>query len=289
MKNVFLFITMFVTVLGCRPEPEVEAPEIPSATVYHEFFNVSYGADARQKLDVMLPAGRDTATKLAIFIHGGSWNAGDKADMHIVMRRMIDSGIACVSINYRYASASLDYEDLMNDVALAVQYCKEQAGTWSVSEKDFVIGGASAGAHLAMLHAYKYDDSDQIGAVVALCGPSDFTDIDWLNYASFVGLIGVIENIVGAKYVVGSPLTLDFAQASPKHFVAGAPPTLLIHGSTDLVVPFGQSYELHLALNVADVENKLVEYPATGHDLGIGDPSRFDEIVNHMVDWCRKY
>ncbi|HNN72718.1 MAG TPA: hypothetical protein PKG89_15825, partial [Ferruginibacter sp.] len=44
--------------------------------------DTAYGTAPAQKMDIYLPAGRTAATKLIILIHGGGWEAGDKADMN---------------------------------------------------------------------------------------------------------------------------------------------------------------------------------------------------------------
>ena len=44
-----------------------------------EMFNVSYGSDPEQTMDVYLPAGRsEETTPVIILLHGGFWVAGSK-------------------------------------------------------------------------------------------------------------------------------------------------------------------------------------------------------------------
>lgn len=289
MKKVLVYnILLAVLLLGsCKKEDPKDPAPLPNT--FQHLKNVSYGDHERHTMDVMLPANRDVRTPVMVMIHGGSWNSGDKSELEWIMQQLKDSGVAVVAINYRYASATLDYADLMEDVHDAVNYIHDNAAHWGIKDNNFVIGGYSAGAHLALLYNYKYDTDDYTDAVVSLAGPTDFTDIDWLNYASMAGLIDVINHIVGATYVFGEPLTLDFANASPIHFASYADPTLMIHGSTDFVVPYGQSYNLHVQLNTASITNRIIEYPATGHDLGIADASRMSDILNHVVTWTRTY
>jgi dipeptidyl aminopeptidase/acylaminoacyl peptidase len=47
----------------------------------------------------------------------------------------------------------------------------------------------------------------------------------------------------------------------------GDPPTFLVHGTNDSVVPVSQSEELAAALTEAGVRNQLVVIPGAGHDL----------------------
>lgn len=48
--------------------------------------DVSYGTHQRNKMDVLLPAGRNTSkSKVLVLIHGGGWIAGDKSDFDILL------------------------------------------------------------------------------------------------------------------------------------------------------------------------------------------------------------
>jgi triacylglycerol lipase len=47
----------------------------------------------------------------------------------------------------------------------------------------------------------------------------------------------------------------------------GDPPTFLVHGASDPLVPVSQSEEPAAALTKAGVPNRLVVIPGAGHDL----------------------
>ncbi|GAC1427104.1 MAG: hypothetical protein NVSMB7_03870 [Chitinophagaceae bacterium] len=69
--------------------------------------DISYGTDARQKMDIYLPANRSaTATKLIFLIHGGGWNEGDKADFnaYVVVLQQNLPDYTIININYRLAA-----------------------------------------------------------------------------------------------------------------------------------------------------------------------------------------
>jgi triacylglycerol lipase len=63
---------------------------------------------------------------------------------------------------------------------------------------------------------------------------------------------------VPASYIAASPAD----QVRP-----GDPPTFLVHGGNDPLVPVSQSQELAAALTAAGVPNQLDVIPGAGHDL----------------------
>ena len=60
---------------GCKKSAVI--PVVPLKT--EDFINVSYGTDARNKLDIYLPAERDISTPVILLVHGGSWFEGDRS------------------------------------------------------------------------------------------------------------------------------------------------------------------------------------------------------------------
>jgi acetyl esterase/lipase len=78
MRHTIISLLFFVFLFSSCKKEDQKAEDVPVAML-----DVSYGANAQQKMDVYLPAGRSiTATKVIIMIHGGAWNSGDKTDFN---------------------------------------------------------------------------------------------------------------------------------------------------------------------------------------------------------------
>ena len=159
--------------------------------------NVRYGADTAQVLDVRLPAGRSSSTPVVMFIHGGAWEGGDKAVFTPTdLSKFTARGYATVNINYRLASVPLNIHDPMlnDDVTAALDYVAAHATEYVVSSGKFALVGHSAGAHLALLEAYKYNSSRRIKAVASLSGPTDFNSAEFL---AIPDVMGILERYLG--------------------------------------------------------------------------------------------
>lgn len=141
--------------------------------------NVSYGSDTTQKMDIYLPAGRDTVnTKVILFIHGGSWSSGDKNEFNeaISAIRTKLPDFAIFNMNYRLAYKGANrFPTQLEDIQSAINFIETKANEHKVNANKFCLIGASAGANLALLNAYKNNKTGKIKAVVDLFGPADLT------------------------------------------------------------------------------------------------------------------
>jgi dipeptidyl aminopeptidase/acylaminoacyl peptidase len=101
------------------------------------------------------------------------------------------------------------------------------------------IGGASSGAHLALLKAYS-GNSGNLKAVVDLFGPTDMKDL-YNNSTSST-------QFVMSFFMSGTPATnaSAYTAASPLFAVNNnSVPTIILHGTADNIVPIHQSDSLN--------------------------------------------
>ena len=150
---------------------------ITDYTIAETKLNVSYGNDSMQRMDIYLPAGRsENSTKSIVLIHGGGWNAGSKNDfatyIDTLKKRLPD--FAIFNIDYRLATTKTIFPTQENDVKSAIEFIAANAEEYGVNKNEIALLGASAGAHLAVLQAYRYDDVKS-KAVIDFFGPTDLT------------------------------------------------------------------------------------------------------------------
>jgi len=119
----------------------------PPAPGTREF---AYGADPKQRLDLVKPAGLTRAPVL-LFIHGGGWSIGDKAHAAGEKARWANGqGWAFASANYRLVPQAT-VEQQAADVASAIAWLRANAAKEGLDPDRIVLMGHSAGAHLAAL------------------------------------------------------------------------------------------------------------------------------------------
>lgn len=278
LYKLFLIVLLFAGISSCTKDEPVSQ----DTTVAQTLLNQSYGTEAAQKMDIYLPAGRNTAsTKVIILIHGGGWTSGDKADFS----SMIDTlkkrlpAYAIFNINYRLSANPLNiFPTQEMDVKKAVEYIYGRSAEYNISGK-YVLMGASAGGHLAMLQAYKYNSPVKAKAVVSFFGPSDLTGMynnpvggNPLLSLALAGAIGVTPAQNQDMYTNSSPVT--FISSST------AMPTILLHGGVDPLVDPSQSVMVQNKLNTAGIVNQYVFYPSGGH--GDWDAATYTDAFNKI-------
>ena len=255
--------------------------------------NIAYGTDPLQKVDIYLPANRTvTTTKVIIMIHGGAWIGGDKNDFNAnidtLKKRLPDYAI--FNINYRLAAppATNVFPTQENDVKAAVEFIYANRASYLVSDK-FVLMGASAGGHLSLLQAYKYQTPVKIKAVVDYCGPTDMAAM-YTDYASNpINQLGITALMSGTPtsnatlYSSSSPITTAYANAT------NACPTIIFQGSADPIVnATTQSLALKTKLTTAGVANEYYLYPGLLH-VDSWPATTFTDTYNKIQTFLATY
>jgi acetyl esterase/lipase len=228
--------------------------------------DIAYGADPKQRMDIYLPANRNVdSTKLIVFVHGGGWNEGDKADFTPYVKELQKRlpGYAFANINYRlfdFSTGVNKFPTQENDVKASIDFLHSKSAEYKISKATILLG-ASAGGHLVLLHGYKNNTLGGIKAIVSFFGPSDLADLYKHRGDPRIPLLLIA--LTGATPTQNQDL---YQQSSPLHFVTGqSPPTLILHGGKDALVPESQSVLLKNKLEASAVAHQYVYYPNEGH------------------------
>ena len=246
-------------------------------TVAETKFNVAYGSDSMQRMDIYLPAGRsEKDTRSVVLIHGGGWNAGSKNDFasYIDMLRKRFPDFAIFNIDYRLATSNTIFPTQENDVKAAIDFIAANASNYGVNKNEMALLGASAGAHLALLQAYKYNDV-KIKAVIDFFGPTDLTVMYNQPWHSMIPYL--LQMLTGTTPAANPKV---YQQSSPASFInAHSAPTLILQGGSDPIVDASQSRLIKDKLEKAGVEHELVIYPRERHGwYGANLKDSFDRI-----------
>jgi acetyl esterase len=141
-----------------------DKPKAGGKTVVPTQANVSYGPHARNILDFW-QARPDQPSPVLVFFHGGSFKAGDKANVltRPVFAECLKAGISVVSANYRFSSDA-PFPAPMRDGGRVVQFLRSKAREWSINPARIAVSGTSAGATLALWIALHDDLADPTSA-----------------------------------------------------------------------------------------------------------------------------
>ncbi len=202
--------------------------------------------------------------------------------------------------------------EIINQIQRAIQYVRYNAKTFGVNPNRFGITGGSSGGHLSVsvavfgqngvseteyrqAHTLKNSDtvdpvnlvSSKVQAVACFFPPTnlvnynhpDSTFADFHNTIIFLDALGVTKDTPRnqAKEI--------FRQSSPYFFITrDTPPTLIFHGTKDLIVPYSQAVSFIEKLKENNVPCQLITKEGAAH----GWPyNKVDDLK--MINWFETY
>jgi acetyl esterase/lipase len=115
--------------------------------------NIPYvdNSHERHVLDIYTPkTPADKALPVMFWIHGGGWQVGDKSDVALKPKVLIERGFVFVSTNYRLLP-EVTMEALTSDVAKSLGWVHKNISKYGGDPNRIFVGGHSAGAQLAAL------------------------------------------------------------------------------------------------------------------------------------------
>ncbi|RYY38776.1 MAG: alpha/beta hydrolase [Chitinophagaceae bacterium] len=262
MRLLLSLFSIMTILASCQPARTNEPALNPGLPIV--LTNVAYGDDTAQRLDVYLPPNRGVQeTPVMILVHGGGWTGGNKSEFtaYIEDFRTRMPQYAFINVNYRLVNGStVLLPEQQADIASVLRFVRSNAARYGVNGQKVVLLGASAGAHLALLQAYREPDPG-IRAVVDFFGPTDLVAMAEKPWHPLVPL--ALQTVLGKTY--GEDREAYRAASPLWHVKPGAPPTLILQGGADPVVHPAQSRALADRLEGAGVPHELELYPSARH------------------------
>ena len=207
-----------------------------------------------------------------IVVHGGSWAGGDSQQLPELNSYLAEKGYNVASLNYRLApkyQTPAPVEDIRN----AMIFLRGHAGELHIDANNFVLLGRSAGAQIALLAAYTLKNEPDLKGVVDFYGPADMV---WGYSIPSNPLIMDSRKVMG-DYVGGTykQVPQKYLNCSPLEFVSRqSVPTLIVHGTNDVLVSPEHSRRLNLKLQQNDIKHYWLKLPWATHgfDFNLNGP-----------------
>lgn len=250
----------------------------PAATVMVES-NLVYGTavdytgtNISLALDAYYVNSTQTNRPVVILTHGGGFGAGDKGYTTAqgnfypdLATAFATNGFVAFSINYRlWPNCPGGCPDEINmaieDVMTALDWIRAHSVHYGINAAKVLIAGDSAGGGLAINTSYQST-----------------------NVNSFLGCISLWGGV--------PPYGTDVHPANTCPITPQTPPTCIIHGTADTVVPYAISENLSSNLTAAAVYNEL--HPLVGYNHypvmtnGVYNTNLVRIIINYMIPFAR--
>jgi acetyl esterase/lipase len=234
---------------------------------------LAYGPLDRHRLDLYTPPSPAPDAPLLLFIHGGAWTSGSRAEYGFVALPLAQSGAIVALADYRLWPEAA-YPAFVEDTALATRWLAAREPS-----RRLILMGHSAGAFNAAAAALdpRWGARPHVHGFIGIAGPYDFTPEEVTPPAIFAGLTRV--------------------QAVPPEVpLAGAPPLLLLHGERDIIVGPYHSERLAERARAAGTRVQHRTWPSLSHIdimagftpaarwLRMGDPSVAEATTRFLAN-----
>ena len=234
--------------------------------------DLSYGSSADETLDLYLPPGASgaAALPLVVWIHGGGWLSGDKAQIAGYLKMISARGFAVAGIDYSLAPGAT-YPTPARQGFDALGFLTREAASLHVDQRRIVLAGDSAGAQIAAQMAAAVSDRayaqeagltptiprEALRGALLFCGLYDARMLRLSGRGSGVTR-AYMWAYAGARDFLDAPSFATFSL--DRYATGGFPPAFISAGNAD---PLGdQSVAFAAALEKKGVAVDRLFFPA---------------------------
>jgi acetyl esterase/lipase len=280
--------------LSAAPAP-ASAGTLPTPT------NHFYGPHFRNSVHLYALDAAPVPTPVILFIHGGGWVVGSKADVAPHVLPLQAKGFAVASMNYRFSQQGL-FPAQIHDAKACIRWLRANAATHNIDPDRIGVFGFSAGAQMAALLGTTGDNLDVEGTVgdhlatssrvqafADVAGPVDlfaqgiFDPSPTSDVSQLIGhpIADINANLENPKYAGLVQLVTN--GSANFHVTPDDPPSFIMHGEMDTLVPLSQAQNFFNALDTAGLDTTLAVIAGASHVLDDAEYTVvydfFDEIL----------
>ena len=292
----FLVLAMSLVLAGCvsanagdTPPPRITggmADNQPAANadglIIHRDVVYGHHDGMANVYDVIRPA-KPSGAAVLYMVSGGWFSRWAAPETRIAQfRPLLDAGITVIPVHHGSAPR-FKVPEAHADVKRALRHVSLNAASYGIDAKRLGVFGGSAGGHLSLMLGLNGDDGDPAATDPVLRGPARIKAV--VAYYPPVDL----RRMTGPNERFPA---LDFpneqaAGISPILFVdAKDPPTLIIHGDADTLVPIASGKSIHESLKQAGARTEMITI--VGGDHGFTEPAHRAEAGTAMAKWFRE-
>lgn len=262
--------------------------------------DIAYGSLKNNTYDLYLPhdAAEKDSLALMLYVHGGSWIAGNKWDHNKECYKWVQEGYATASMNYSLLNEEgTSLFTMLDEIEACIRHIQSYTEEKGIHISQMSIAGTSAGGHLAMMFAYARQHPIPIKFAAIKVGPADFRILfpyDKNAKPKQEEVEGFVFACTGEHMDVSSltPEQMDSIKliASPVSYIndSTALPAIFAYGEKDGIVKPPHYHALQDLYDSLDKPYDLIVYPNSGHPL-MGDKDCTERYESTLADYCKKY
>jgi acetyl esterase/lipase len=303
-RLIRFLLAIFLLVL---PSLVSQAADEPATRTQDVVYGRKYGTALT--LDVFTPTEKANGAAVVVVVSGGWFSSHDA----------INPGLAGAWVKHGYTVFAVVHgsqprftiPEAVADLNRAIRFIRYHARDYHIDPDRIGITGGSAGGHLSLMQGTAGDAGDpkakdpvdrtssRVQAVACFFPPTDF-----LNYGEKGK--SVLQSVVVVKHKLVAPFDFQafdqerrvfvpvtderkiegiLRQCSPiTHVSSDDPPTLIIHGDKDSIVPLQQSQAIVTRFKEVGVPAELIVKEGADHGWG-----GMEKDVDRFLDWFDRY
>lgn len=235
-------------------------------------------------MDLFVPKQREghAPCPAILWICGGSFLVMDRSVWMPELLRFARAGYVVASMEYRTGNEA-PFPASLSDAKAAVRYLKAHADEFCIDPCRIAVMGESAGAVLATQTALmsgrrEYDTGDHPDYDSSVHALVDF----YGTAVSSVNAVRAGDNVPdwAMRAYIGEDTKERWACAYAGNYISDqTPPTLIIHGRNDSVVPIGSSREFYNTMKERGADVTLIEVEDAEH----GDDLLYQDVIVERI------
>ncbi len=217
-----------------------------------------------------------------VFFFGGGWKNGSPTQFGTQAEYLATQGMVTCCAEYRITSVhGSTAAQSVADAKSAMRYLRSNSTGLGIDPDRIAAGGGSAGGHLAAAVATLPGLNEEGEELSVSCIPNALV---LFNPAVDITAEGLGRDEEGeAHQEMLTRIGATEEELSPTIYVTeGLPPTIIIHGMADSVVPYAQVEVFHQRMEAAGNRCELVGYPDKEHgffNVGRGDEESYRDTL----------
>ena len=270
---------------GVKPNVFLSREDVSSVSV--ETFPFLESEYSELALNVYYAEDGQTGKPIMIYIHGGGWIQGTKDAHEYYSKVFVKHGYVVFSVDYDLSTAERHLAPITElQVAEAFAWIKNHAAEYGADPSRLYVTGGSAGGNLALELSYKINsgvyltsaDGTELPKVKAVSVTFPVCSVESFYRNPDLVLGGLAHKMAG--WYTGCSPEEDpdlYARLAPVNALSSdAPPTCIMVGAGDSLVPPEAAYELSDALEAAGIPYQTIVVPYGNH--------MFDMVDGNMMN-----
>jgi acetyl esterase len=270
------------------PERDLQAPIFASDESIREEVYKTVG-EVSLRLWIISPGPHRAADNRAIgtrpamvFFFGGGWLSGSPVQFERQARVLSTRGMVSILVDYRVLGRHGTMAEVaVEDAKSAIRWVRQNAHRLGIDPARIGAAGGSAGGHLAAAALVPGFDAANEDTQVS-CAP------DALVLFNPALMIAPVAGVFEPPASLDSRIGVEFTRICPYYNLAAPlPPTLIMHGTGDLIVPIATVQMYCERANSLGGACTLVPYEGAPHTFFNADPYYAETLAN-MVDFLEQ-